>query len=265
LWYEAQIEMNDEYNKMILELAKQGKLGFSSGSASHMVERERKGLGSEIKRWTLAEASLTPRPAESRNMAVVKSLEEMETKPYFDSEGNWVPKRKGEKNEDEEEDSEVMLDPSNIFKGVHQEMILDSMECLNERIVRAISLYLEDNSSINLDDLFMQYAEIAISTINEHMSKGYDYDKEMENYYRKQSHRPTDIRDAEKTLREAMCLSRSESKKLANILWNNLCEANETKEIEEESVNNTENIKQMQILKNKQMLLKKAMFDLIED
>ena len=137
LWYEAQIEMNDEYNKMILELAKSGKLGFSSGSASHMVERERKGLGSEITRWTLAEASLTPRPAESRNMATVKSLQEMETKPYLDSEGNWIPKRKGEKNEEEEE---LVLDPSNIFEGVHQEMVLDSMECLNERVVEAVRL-----------------------------------------------------------------------------------------------------------------------------
>ena len=74
LWYEAQLDMADEYAKMIYELAQKGKLGFSSGAASHMVEREKVGKSFEINRWNLAEASLTPQPAESRNMASAKSL-----------------------------------------------------------------------------------------------------------------------------------------------------------------------------------------------
>jgi len=74
LWYSAQLNMADEYAKMIYELAKNNKLGFSSGAASHMVERERVGKSFEIKRWALAEASLTPQPAESRNVAEAKSL-----------------------------------------------------------------------------------------------------------------------------------------------------------------------------------------------
>jgi hypothetical protein len=74
LWYEAQLDLADEYAKMIYELASKGKLGFSSGAASHMVEREKVGKSFEIKRWNLAEASLTPQPAESRNMAEAKSL-----------------------------------------------------------------------------------------------------------------------------------------------------------------------------------------------
>ena len=74
LWYEAQLDLADEYAKMIYELAKKGKLGFSSGAASHMVERVPMGKSYEIKRWNLAEASLTPQPAESRNMAEAKSL-----------------------------------------------------------------------------------------------------------------------------------------------------------------------------------------------
>jgi len=74
LWYEAQLDMADEYAKMIYDLAKKGKLGFSSGAASHMVDREKVGKSYEIKRWNLAEASLTPQPAESRNMAEAKSL-----------------------------------------------------------------------------------------------------------------------------------------------------------------------------------------------
>ena len=91
LWYSAQLDMADEYSKMIYDLAKKGQLGFSSGSASHMVEREMMGKSYEIKRWALAEASLTPTPAEYRNKA--------EAKRYFDEEGRYVDYTEKEKRE----------------------------------------------------------------------------------------------------------------------------------------------------------------------
>lgn len=74
LWYEGQVEINDEYRKMIAKLGQDGRLGFSSGAASHLVERKSIGEASQIIRWNIAEASLTPKPAEPRNMASVKSL-----------------------------------------------------------------------------------------------------------------------------------------------------------------------------------------------
>jgi len=75
VWVEAQLEMRDEYEKRIMELAAAGKLGWSSGAAGHLVERERVGKSWRIKSWPIAEASLTPTPAEPRNNAVsVKSL-----------------------------------------------------------------------------------------------------------------------------------------------------------------------------------------------
>lgn len=75
LWLEAQLEMRDEYEKAIYELAEAGKLGWSSGAAGHLVERESVGKSNHIKSWPIAEASLTPCPAEPRNTAVpVKSL-----------------------------------------------------------------------------------------------------------------------------------------------------------------------------------------------
>lgn len=245
LWMSAQIDMNDEYNKMIMELAKSGKLGYSSGAASHMVERKSVGKSYEIKRWTLAEASLTPRPAESRNIVSAKMLKE-----YY------------EKTEDEMEEP---LDPENIFQGIQEEMLFDSLECLNERLNEAIKLFIEDNSSVDLQMLYKDYMNYSISTINNFMSAGIDVEKEVKNLLSKQPHRPNDIRDAEKTLREAMCLSRSEAKKLANVLWTNLCDANET---EEEIVETKSDTKVEEIVDNKnikQMLLKKAMLDLIGD
>lgn len=75
LWVEAQLELRDDYEKQIFELAKSGKLGWSSGTAAHVVERENTGKAAYIKQWFLAEASLTPTPAEYRNSVVsIKSL-----------------------------------------------------------------------------------------------------------------------------------------------------------------------------------------------
>ena len=76
LWAEAQLQMRDEYEKKIFELAKDGKLGWSSGAASHAVEREASNKAAWVKQWYLAEASLTPTPAEYRNQVVsVKTLQ----------------------------------------------------------------------------------------------------------------------------------------------------------------------------------------------
>jgi HK97 family phage major capsid protein len=76
VWIEAQLEMRDQYEKAIYEMAQAGKLGWSSGTASHLVEREPHGKSWHITAWPLGlDASLTPTPAEARNSAVpLKSL-----------------------------------------------------------------------------------------------------------------------------------------------------------------------------------------------
>ena len=75
-WAEAQLNMRDEYEKAIYALVEAGKLGYSSGAVSHLVEREVMGKGvAFIKSWVVGEASLTPTPAEYRNSIVtLKSL-----------------------------------------------------------------------------------------------------------------------------------------------------------------------------------------------
>ena len=76
VWLEAQLEMRDEYERSLYELAEAGKLGWSSGAAGHLVERELvEGKSYRIMSWPIAEASLTPTPAEPRNAAIsVKTL-----------------------------------------------------------------------------------------------------------------------------------------------------------------------------------------------
>ena len=77
LWVEAQLAMRDEYEASIYKLAEDGKLGWSSGAVSHLVEREQKTANvAWVKMWWVAEASLTPTPAEPRNDAqAIKSGE----------------------------------------------------------------------------------------------------------------------------------------------------------------------------------------------
>lgn len=76
VWAETQLELRDEYERFIYGMAEAGKMGWSSGTASHLVEREQTGKAWHIKHWPLGlDASLTPTPAEPRNAAVpLKSL-----------------------------------------------------------------------------------------------------------------------------------------------------------------------------------------------
>jgi HK97 family phage major capsid protein len=65
------LALRDEYEQAIFEMAKAGKLGWSSGTASHLVEHEAVGKSWWIKSWPLGlDASLTPTPCEPRTRAV---------------------------------------------------------------------------------------------------------------------------------------------------------------------------------------------------
>ena len=69
-WVEAQLDMSDRYIAKIYELAEAGKLGWSTGSAAHMVRRERVGKSFELKRWPIVELTLTTHPCEPRAVAM---------------------------------------------------------------------------------------------------------------------------------------------------------------------------------------------------
>jgi hypothetical protein len=72
VWLETQLELRDDYERAIYAMAEAGKMGLSSGTAQHLVEREPVGDAHKIVRWPLGlDASLTPNPAEPRNVAVV--------------------------------------------------------------------------------------------------------------------------------------------------------------------------------------------------
>jgi HK97 family phage major capsid protein len=67
VWAETQIRLADDYSRKVADMVEQGKLGYSSGAVSHLVEKEEAGKAVFIKTWPIGEISLTPTPAEPRN------------------------------------------------------------------------------------------------------------------------------------------------------------------------------------------------------
>lgn len=77
VWIEAQLDLRDEYEQAIFGMAQQGKQGWSSGTASHLVRRMpvQGKAANWIANWPLGlDASLTPAPAEPRNVAAAKAM-----------------------------------------------------------------------------------------------------------------------------------------------------------------------------------------------
>ena len=252
LWYEAQLDLADEYAKMIYDLAQKGKLGFSSGAASHMVDREKVGKSFEIKRWNLAEASLTPQPAESRNMASIKR--------YFDEMGRFIPYSREElsrmedkeydaymsmmydkmntKNdgEDEYDDIDDMVegsiqvgsDPSMIAETVFEDSNLDvfkyGMKCLLMKLKYAMVSVLEYGTVEDADAILMKFHSLALDLFNkmkaDEMSTAMVDESVMMMDESMKNIELSSVKEVEKILRDVGNISRSQSKKLANLVWN---------------------------------------------
>lgn len=83
LWLEAQLEARDDYEAKVLDLIASGKAGYSSGAPPWLVESKALTVkGREVKhltQWPIGEASITPVPAEYRNVVSIKSLSEPDT------------------------------------------------------------------------------------------------------------------------------------------------------------------------------------------
>ena len=71
IFAETCLDIEDDYDKFLLSRVKAGKMGWSSGAAGHRVVKSAEG---EIKRWPIAEGSLTLRPAEPRTRDMTMTL-----------------------------------------------------------------------------------------------------------------------------------------------------------------------------------------------
>ena len=75
IWLEAELDRSRQYVERVMALVHAGRLGWSSGSVSHLAQRE----GGVIKSWPVVEFSLTPTPAEPRTLGVreIKSMDDL--------------------------------------------------------------------------------------------------------------------------------------------------------------------------------------------
>jgi HK97 family phage prohead protease len=253
VWLRGQLDMADDYNKMIFEMAKMGKLGLSSGAASHLVEREKMGKSYEIKRWTLAEASLTPTPAEHRNMVEAKRyynemgrfvpyskeelamMEDKEYNDYMSMISENMPMKNGEY-EEESDDVEGMVEglesigaspeqiSMTIFDGIEEDLISDSMHCLYKRMLEGIlGVYETSGDPMIVNAILQEFHNRSLDLISK-MSVVSDSTMmmEMDNMKSLLSKSPNNIKEVERSLRDALDLSRSKAKTLAKMVWENL-------------------------------------------
>lgn len=210
LWYEAQIDMADEYGKMIARLAKAGKLGFSSGSAGHMVERESKGIAHQITRWPIAEASVTPTPAEPRNVA--KSLGEMYG--MMDGEGE-------DMGEMEMPELDVNATPDDYvaqaFGDIKLDIIHEGLESLFDALCAGIMglAAMDGDRASYAAALVRGFADRALGMVD-----GLAMDAKS-----LATVKPDTLRSTERRLRDAIGCSRSDAKRLAPLVWDALRDA----------------------------------------
>jgi len=203
LWYEAQLDMADEYGSMIAKLCKQGKMGFSSGAAGHLVERKSMGGAAEITRWPIAEASITPTPAEYRNS--VKTLKEYYgMDPMMDMEEEMVMAPMPEQSPEEYAMS--------VYDDAEGDLIHEGLEAYYDALCGAIEAVSDQAMA---DAVIDEFARRAKGLYAMHGMK---------------SIQPASLRGVERRLRDAVGLSRSSAKRLAPVVWESLRDADQPDE-----------------------------------
>ena len=106
IWAEVVLNMHDDYEERIAQMVADGVLSYSSGSSGHLVRiedledikdeisddryeelDERFWWPGRIRRWPVAEHSLTPTPAEHRNkVEVVRAVRSLTGGPFLKTE-----------------------------------------------------------------------------------------------------------------------------------------------------------------------------------
>jgi HK97 family phage major capsid protein len=134
----------NEYERMIADWGVKGLLGWSSGTAPHLVDRVQVGNAQKITRWHLGlDASLTPTPAEPRNTVVplksisvlqVNDVEVGQDKPVTAQPENKSTKSKEVKKMEDKELSELL---TNTAKQAAEEAV-KSYVAATEEVKKAV-------------------------------------------------------------------------------------------------------------------------------
>lgn len=193
VWIEAQLQQRDDYERAIYDMAEAGKMGWSSGTAPHLVERERQAGGAnKITRWPLGlDASVTPIPAEPRIRTMpLKAYTDM-AEPYVKAllpqagatQAPAVDATKGTASPQ----AEATTEPDN---GVY-DMTPEEIKALMEQTIDAYEAKLAAAPAINPAGVLTQPAEVkskpeAFKSLGEQLiavksaALGYSYDRRLD-------------------------------------------------------------------------------------
>lgn len=248
LWMESQIDLANEYGKMVAKLGKRAQLGYSSGAAGHLVERKAVGARQEITRWCIGEASITPTPCEPLN--TVKSM--MDTSAC---------KPIKEMMDDEEDDDEV--DPmeeeapvvgdesspeafaSSVYGAMAANMVHEGVEFLYAKLCDGVlQVYVDGLPKeylLALFDGFAQRGKDLVSTVDVVASA------EVKAFEAK-TRQPQTVRELEHRLRDSLMLTRSESVRLAKSVWESLRDAATESDMQKQSKTDVSELDKARIL-----------------
>jgi hypothetical protein len=258
IWFEAQLNMADKYAVMINELAKEGKLGYSSGSAGHLVSRTQKGTSFEVKSWPIAEISLTPTPAESRNK-VFKSLSDFVDACYPKDNMEMYP-MKDDMEEMLEEPLVLPDDPKmladTLFEGYEGDLVSEAVHELFEKMCEGLYVVLDEGKDISYVNALLDGFVMRAKNVAQHIYMSVPAEMAMLKSFKNST--PETIRDLEKKMRDVFALSNNQAKVLSGIVWSHLRDVDETPAKETETVENVKTVDSV-----KQALLKRAMLDLL--
>jgi hypothetical protein len=259
IWFEAQLNMADKYAVMINELAKEGKLGYSSGSAGHLVSRTQKGTSFEVKSWPIAEISLTPTPAESRNK-VFKSLSDFVDACYPKDNMEMYPMKEDMEEEMPEEPLVLPDDPTmladTLFEGYEGELVSEAVHELFQKMCEGLYVVLDEGKDISYVNALLDGFVMRAKNVAQHIYMSVPAEMAMLKSFRNST--PETIRDLEKKMRDVFALSNNQAKVLSGIVWSHLRDVDETPAKETETVENVKTVDSV-----KQTLLKRAMLDLL--
>jgi hypothetical protein len=189
VWMEGQIVKADAYNDSVIKLIEANRCGSSSGTASHLVEREPSGKAFHIKSWPLGlDASITVEPCDPFNHVVsIKSIEgNLKSIPDLLREieaGEQTPAevKTAEPVEDAEEDAHTPQSVVAILTAMNLKTYLETMGAVVSDTDRRLTWYVEQRAikqgrAISADNLSAMAGicdgmDSCVETLNDHRKK----------------------------------------------------------------------------------------------
>ena len=164
IWAETQLKLRDEYEKFIYEMAEEGKMGWSSGTAPHLVEREQKGNAVWLRSWPIGlDASLTPTPAEPKNGAM--PLKSIEVKPLIETNEPMDEPASDEVDRDGEETTNKTVDKSTNLENSEDQKIMEITEEKFNELIDAAVLKASESTQKAVEEAAKKAADEALKNM----------------------------------------------------------------------------------------------------